>query len=449
MKTPARARATSGSAASERSSISRPISRWPPACEVQAQSVLAGFLGPDVLPESLVAADALDAPAPPQAVPALIAHALANRGDYRATQISIEQFEAERKAAAQLQVPTPVFAGGLKHSNTSIASSSGYQFSIDVALPLFSRGQAATAAATAQKLRAELETDSWRIRIEAEVRATHALLAVHRDRAARYRESAAAVADPLASTVRVGYEEGEFSILGVARRRATSARWAAAHPRPHRRSASRGHRSGPRDRTGVETMTFRHTCLTCVDVCRRGFCVPQHASASQPHPRIHPTVAVTVWSERTELFMEYPPLVAGQQARFAIHLTDLSNFTPLREGKVIVRFEGDTIQRFEVDGPSSPGIFGVDVKVARGAPLSGRGRGAQREAQGRSRSWRCHCVSGSGLRGRRIAPDEEGATAFLKEQQWTLDFATIRVDSLPRRQVVSAGHGRTARRRKR
>ena len=180
---------------------------------VQAQGVLAGFLGPDVLPESLVAADALDAPAPPQALPALIAHALANRGDYRATQLSIEQFEAERKAAAQLQVPTPVFAGGLKHSNTSIASSSGYQFSIDVALPLFSRGQAATAAATAQKTRAELETDSWRIRIEAEVRATYALLAVHRDRAARYRESAAAVADPLASTVRVGYEEGELSIL--------------------------------------------------------------------------------------------------------------------------------------------------------------------------------------------------------------------------------------------
>ena len=192
----------------------------------QAQGVLAGFLGPDVVPESLIAADALDAPAPPQALPTLISNALANRGDYRATQISIEQFEAERRAATQLRVPTPIFAGGLKHSNTSIASSSGYQFSIDVALPLFSRGQAATAVATAQKARAELETDSSRIRIEAEVRATHALLAVHRDRAARYRESAAAIADPLASTGRVGYEEGELSILELldAERQALDAR---------------------------------------------------------------------------------------------------------------------------------------------------------------------------------------------------------------------------------
>jgi membrane fusion protein, heavy metal efflux system len=35
-----------------------------------------------------------------------------------------------------------------------------------------------------------------------------------------------------------------------------------------------------------------------------------------------------------------------------------------------------------------------------------------------------------------IEENEEGATAFLKEQQWTLDFATMRVDERARRDVI-------------
>ncbi|MDP2388874.1 MAG: hypothetical protein Q8N52_00995, partial [Acidobacteriota bacterium] len=82
-----------------------------------------------------------------------------------------------------------------------------------------------------------------------------------------------------------------------------------------------------------------------------------------PPPEEPAAIAVTVWSPRSELFMEYPPLVAGAQARFAIHLTNLDDFSPLREGRVVVRFEGEAITRFEVDGPSTPGIFGIDVTV--------------------------------------------------------------------------------------
>ena len=65
--------------------------------------------------------------------------------------------------------------------------------------------------------------------------------------------------------------------------------------------------------------------------------------APAPEAPDPPAVAVTVWTEKTELFMEYPPLVAGQQASIHVHLTDLSTFAPVREGKVVVRFEGDRI----------------------------------------------------------------------------------------------------------
>ena len=83
-------------------------------------------------------------------------------------------------------------------------------------------------------------------------------------------------------------------------------------------------------------------------------------------------IVVTRWSPRTELFMEYPPLRAGQTSRFAVHLTDLSTFEPLRDGQVGVQLDhgGGAVERFLANGPSRPGIFGVDVIPKRtGSPL--------------------------------------------------------------------------------
>lgn len=192
----------------------------------QAQGHLAGFLGPRVLPEILVAADRLEAVSPRPGLEELIEQALASRGDYQSAELSIARFEAERVAATRLRVPTPTLTGGLKQSDAAGARNSGYQFSIDLTLPLFSRGQAAAALASAQKARAEAEAASRRARIEADVRAAYAVLAIHRERATRYRESAAAISEPLATIGRVGYEEGELTILELldAERQALDAR---------------------------------------------------------------------------------------------------------------------------------------------------------------------------------------------------------------------------------
>ena len=161
---------------------------------------------------------------------------------------------------------------------------------------------------------------------------------------------------------------------------------------------------------------------------------PPPAPATEADP---PSVAVTIWTEKTELFMEYPPLVAGEEASFHIHLTDLSTFEPLREGKVIVRFEGETIQRFEVDGPSTPGIFNVTFKVpaARRYQVAVELHSAKLSDELRVGPVTVHSDQQSALAA--IPADEEGATSFLKEQQWTLDFATMKVESQARRQVVS------------
>jgi cobalt-zinc-cadmium efflux system outer membrane protein len=183
------------------------------AARAQAQGQLAGYLDAQAVPETLVAADALS---PVTTVPSLatvVQEALSSRGDYLATWLSIGQFDAELKAATRLRLPTPTLTGGWKHSDLGNASASGYQFSVDIAVPLFSRGQAAAALASAQKAQAGAEAEAWRMRIEAEVRAAHTALAIQQARAARYRQSATEIAEPLAHIGRVAYEEGELGIL--------------------------------------------------------------------------------------------------------------------------------------------------------------------------------------------------------------------------------------------
>lgn len=166
--------------------------------------------------------------------------------------------------------------------------------------------------------------------------------------------------------------------------------------------------------------------------CGRG-----RTPAPKPEEQEPPAVAVTIWTDKTELFMEHPPLVAGQKASFHIHLTDLSTFAPLREGKVVVRFEGERIDRFEVDGPSTPGIFNVTLEVpqARRYQVAVEVHSARLKDELRVGPVTVYPDQQAALAG--IGASDEGATSFLKEQQWTLDFATMKVDAQARRQVVS------------
>ncbi len=138
-----------------------------------------------------------------------------------------------------------------------------------------------------------------------------------------------------------------------------------------------------------------------------------------------PPVVETRWTGRSELFMEYPPLVEGETSRFAIHFTDLATFEPPRAGRAEVRLDGAGGEAFIVDAPGRPGIFGVDVTPAR----AGRYRlSIVLDAPGLADRHDLGAVAvitpaaAEALHAH--ADEEDGSIAFLKEQQWTLDFAT-------------------------
>lgn len=145
------------------------------------------------------------------------------------------------------------------------------------------------------------------------------------------------------------------------------------------------------------------------------------APALEPHPE-----TATNWTARTELFVEYPPLVAGKVSRFAIHFTRLDTFKAVTQGKADVRLQtadGSPLN-FQALAPSRPGIFGVDVKPAKPGEvrlsISFSGEGIQD-----THDLGFVPVAATPAAALHEHEDDGGdKVAFLKEQQWTLDFAT-------------------------
>jgi RND family efflux transporter MFP subunit len=137
-------------------------------------------------------------------------------------------------------------------------------------------------------------------------------------------------------------------------------------------------------------------------------------------------LSVSHWSSRTELFMEYPVLVAGQAARFAVHLTRLDNFKPMKAGKVEVRLDGaGGSESFSSPATSRPGIFGVDVKPGRAGEyrmVVGVDAADLKDAHDLG-TVTVYGDEASAAKHPRPKQAEE-TIAFLKEQQWSLEFAT-------------------------
>jgi len=145
-----------------------------------------------------------------------------------------------------------------------------------------------------------------------------------------------------------------------------------------------------------------------------------------------PQHAVTQWTDSTELFMEYPTLLVGDTARFAVHLTDLTDFAPLRSGRVRFRLtptDGDAPTAVVQEEPRRPGIYGPDVSLDRPGRYDLTILVESPQARD-SIEVRGIMVYGSAA----DVPIEEAspteAIPFLKEQQWnTAGFQTVFADT--------------------
>ena len=145
------------------------------------------------------------------------------------------------------------------------------------------------------------------------------------------------------------------------------------------------------------------------------------------------TLNVTHWTPKTELYMEYPPLVTGQAARFAVHLTTLDDFKALKAGTPSIELtpeRGGAPTVFRGSPPSRPGAFRVEGTPA----AAGRYRWALvLEAPALSDRHELGTVTvfadepSAKADADKQPADDPAAIAYLKEQQWTNAFATAPV----------------------
>ena len=159
-------------------------------------------------------------------------------------------------------------------------------------------------------------------------------------------------------------------------------------------------------------------------------CSREAAPPAQPEP---PSLNVTSWTDKSELYMEYPPLVAGETVRFAVHLTRLADFSALNAGRPAIQMTpvaGGGAVTLPGSEPLRPGAFRVEGKV----PPPGRYKWAllvdapglsDRHELGEATVFADEKAAVADAEKR--PPEDPAAIAYLKEQQWTNTFSTTPV----------------------
>ena len=150
------------------------------------------------------------------------------------------------------------------------------------------------------------------------------------------------------------------------------------------------------------------------------------------------TLAYTLYSDKTELFVEFKPLIVGQTSKFAAHFTRLGAwFTSLDSGKITLSLiVNDKGIRQSNDKASSPGIFRLALKPV----TAGTGKLVfDIETEG----YKDQIIIGPVT----VYPDQKsaesaqqegpvGSITFLKEQAWKIEFANEEVKRQPFHDVI-------------
>lgn len=135
--------------------------------------------------------------------------------------------------------------------------------------------------------------------------------------------------------------------------------------------------------------------------------------------------SVSIWTDATELFMEYPQLAAGTENKFLIHLTNIKDFSAITSGKLTVTFEtnGKQIINQVEEKPLREGIYTPVFTFPNAGMYKMKIKLESLQASDEITVDNISVFSNSSEFPK---TKNEGSAAFpfLKEQQWKIEFAT-------------------------
>ena len=151
---------------------------------------------------------------------------------------------------------------------------------------------------------------------------------------------------------------------------------------------------------------------------------------------------VTHWTDALELFVEYPPHVRDvPSAPWAIHLTWLDGWQPVREGglTLLLRGPGDARAEVVMPSPDRPGVFTATPTLSA--------TGTWRADMTLSAGGVEHAIPVGQLQvfesedalPHDVEEQPQGLITLLKEQQWSMPFGVARAEvrEIPRTMAVA------------
>ena len=181
-----------------------------------------------------------------------------------------------------------------------------------------------------------------------------------------------------------------------------------------------------------------------------------HSQHGHAHGSGEPTVATTIWAD--QVFVERPYPVAGRAIEVLVHLTVISDGSPVTEGSLTLQAVGpeQSVVQVRVDEPARPGIFIPRITF----PKAGTYRAAlyveTPQVEGGRETIELPRVPVYASPDAALAAaeqsDEDEPTdliPFLKEQQWRIGVTTVEVTEqelverlvVPGRVMVPPGSG--------
>ncbi|NHZ82277.1 efflux RND transporter periplasmic adaptor subunit [Massilia sp. CCM 8695] len=168
-----------------------------------------------------------------------------------------------------------------------------------------------------------------------------------------------------------------------------------------------------------------------------------HAPAAAAAADEETAFAITHFSDKTELFVEFVRLAVGRESSFAAHMTTLSDFKPVSAGKMTITLSGagQPDETFTVDAPARAGIFrpvatprhvgqrNVTFRLVTPTFTSVHEVGPVTVYASKEAAMKAQAAE---------KPDGPGAISYLKEQQWQTDYGLTAVAKRPLRAAVAA-----------